>query len=165
MTKFNELCNSYRLSREKYFNYRNECIDFADKLVGNMIGYFQWPKEQIKYVSPKGNDSDSVYTLRGVLSLEDDTFWHFGLGLTLYESPDIKPYETAIIHILLKKDCEHFIVKIKNFKDEFEIFKDKPEDFENFFEFIFNKIKEDYEKDFEIFFEQEDTTIRKIGFK
>ncbi len=166
MTKFEELCSSYRLSRNKYFDYRNECVNFAEELVRRMINYFQCPKEQIKCFSPKDQvmpDNHSHQLLRGVMILEDDTFWHFGIGLTLYESPDIKPCETVTIHILLKKVPEPFIVKINTFKETFEIYRTNPADFEKFNEFIFNKIKEDYEKDFEIFFEEDN--VRKIGFK
>ncbi|UJS15971.1 MAG: hypothetical protein L3J17_08555 [Candidatus Jettenia sp.] len=167
MTKFEDLCNSYSLSRKKYFNYRNECVNFADKLVSGMFDYFKCPKEQIKYFSPKDQympDNHSYQSLRGVMTLEDDTFWHFGIGLTLYESPDIKPCETITIHILLKKICEHFTVKINTFDEKFVIHANKPADFEKFYEFIFNEIKEDYEKDFEVFFKEKDR-VRKIGFK
>jgi hypothetical protein len=168
MTKFEELCNSYRLSRNKYFNYRNECVNFADELVYGMIGYFKCPKEQIKCFSPKGQDmpdNHSCQLLRGVMTLEDDTFWHFGIGLTLYESPEIIiPRETVTIHILLKKVCERFIVKINTFEEKFEIYRNKPADFKNFYKFIFNKIKEDHEKETAIFYEKTDS-VKKIGFK
>ncbi|MBZ0193307.1 MAG: hypothetical protein K8F34_16685, partial [Candidatus Kuenenia stuttgartiensis] len=125
MTKFEELCNSYRLSRKKYFDYKNECVNFAEKLVNGMIDHFECPKEQIKYFSPKDQvipDNDSFQSLRGVMTLEDDTFWHFRIGLTLYESHEIiTPREIVTIHILLKKINERFIVKINTFEEKFEI--------------------------------------------
>lgn len=168
MTKFEELCNSYRLSRKKYFDYKNECVNFAEKLVNGMIAHFECPKEQIKYFSPKDQvipDNYSFQSLRGLMTLEDDTFWHFQIGLTLYESPEIiTPREIVTIHILLKKVCESFIVKINTFEEKFEIYSNKPADFKNFYEFIFNKIKEDHEKDAAIFYEKTDS-VRKIGFK
>ena len=89
----------------------------------------------------KGNDSDSVYTLRGVLSLEDDTFWHFGLGLTLYESPDIKPYETAIIHILLKKIVNILLSKLKISKTNLRFLKINQKTLKTFLNLYLIKLK------------------------
>jgi len=164
MSKFEELCKSYATARENYFNYRNACWDFASHLVSGMIDYFQCPKEQVKFIPLKGDEKPgSVYTLMGAMHLDDDTFWHLGVGLTLYIAPNVFPHETILLPLLIKKVTDYFIVKLDGHQKEFKIHIDKTDEFDTFYEFVFQQIQETYEKGLQRFLDQNEAT-RKIGF-
>ena len=164
MSKFEDLCRAYAISRKSYFDYRDACLKFGTNLVNGMMRYFQCPKEQVQFIPlkeviPPGLTSN----LLGAMHLDDDTFWHFGLGITLYEAPNIFPQETVLLRVLMKKTHGYFIVKLGTRGEEFKIHGDKPDDFTVFYEFVFSQIKESYEKGLQRFLEQEETS-RKIGF-
>lgn len=164
MSKFKELCDAYTLSRKKYFDYWDACAIFATNLVNGVVDYFECPREQISFIplkeTPKPN---TTYTLRGAMHLDEDTFWHLGVGLTLYTAPNIFPHERTILPFLIKKVDDNFIVKLGPEGKEFRDSTDKSDRFKEFFDFIFIKIKERYEKGLQKFLEQNETT-RKIGF-
>ncbi len=164
MSKFKELCKAYETARINFFDYRRDCHTFASKLIDGLIDFLQCPKEQIKFIPLKKDyESDFTYTLMGAMHLNDDTFWHLGVGITLYKEPNIFPHETVLISFLIKEKSDSFTVKLGDSGKEFEILKDKPEDFNEIYEFIFNQIKETYEKGLKRFLEQKETS-REIGF-
>ena len=164
MSKFEDLCRAYATSRKNYFDYRDACLKFGTNLVNGMIDYFKCPREQVKFIPLKEDiKPNTMYSLLGAMDLDDDTFWHFGLGLTLYEAPNVFPQETALLPLLVKKVDDSFIVKFGTHGEEFKIHKDKPDEQTAFYEFVFRQIKESYEKALQRFLEQKETS-RKIGF-
>lgn len=167
MSKFEELCRAYAVARKNYFDYRDTCCKFAHTLVSGMIDYFKCPKEQIKFIPLKGEvEPNSSYTVMGAIHLDDDTFWHLGVMLTLYEAPNVFPHQPVLLQLLIKKVDDYFIVKLGTKRQEFTIHEDKPDEFNPFYEFIFVLIKENHEKGLQRFLgkEQKKEEPRKIGF-
>ena len=164
MSKFEELCKAYATSRKNYFDYRETCSKFAHTLVRGMVDYFGCPKGQVKFIPlNKEVESGSIYTVMGAIHLDDDTFWHLGVRLTLYKAPNIFPHQPFLLRLLIKKVDDYFTVKLRTEGPEFKVHEDKPDEFNSFYEFIFDLIKEDLEKGLQRFLEQNET-VRKIGF-
>ena len=151
MTRFEKLCESYTCARKRYFNYETECMEFGIKMVDGLKEYLQCPPEQINYYPPdKESDPNVSYNIHGATKLGDDGFWHVGIGIGLYEAPNVRPQENVRSTLLIKKDDSHFIVKYgRESKDEFKICEDKEDDLKKFYDYIFEEIKELYEKQLE----------------
>ncbi|MGB9937216.1 MAG: hypothetical protein ACPK7O_05800 [Methanobacterium sp.] len=151
MTRFEELCESYANARKRYFNYENECMEFGMKMVNGLKEYLQCPPEQINYYPPdKESDPNVSYNIHGATKLGEDGFWHVGIGIGLYEAPNVRPQENVRSTLLIRKDDGHFIVKYgRESKDEFRICEDREEELDKFYEHIYEEVKELYDKQLE----------------
>jgi hypothetical protein len=164
MSKFDELCKAYTKSRNDYFVYQDESFKFALKLANEFIDYFGIPKEQIKYIpANKEPVEDTNYTIWGSIHLDNDTFWHLGILLTLYEKPNIYPNQPIKIVIKFKKDNSVFIVKIKNSEQEFKINPLIKTDYYVFYDHIYDGIKIMFNDQLQQFL-KESSSIKTFGF-
>ena len=77
---------------------------------------------------------------------------------------DDGPTETVTLAYSVKKHNDYFDVRIAGLNEEFHIHENNLDEYALFYDFIFDKIKEDYEKGLQKFLDQEDGT-RKIGFQ
>lgn len=127
--------------------------------------YFDCPREQVTYIPLAGEiDPKHKYSLAATMNLGEDTYWHFGLGITLCPVEDDGPTETVMLAFSLKRHDDYFDIRISGLNDEFHIHENSHDEYALFYDFIFDKIKEDYEKGLQKFLDQEDGT-RKIGFQ
>ena len=151
MTRFEDLCGSYTSARKRYFNYENECMEFGIKMVDGLKEYLECPPEQVNYYPPdKESDPNVSYNIHGATKLGEDGFWHVGIGIGLYEVPNGRPQENVRSTLLIKKEDGHFVVKYgKESKDEFKVCEEKEEDLKKFYDYIFDEIKELYDKQLE----------------
>ena len=151
MTRFEELCESYTNARKRYFNYENECMEFGVKMVDGLKEYLKCPPEQVNYYPPdKESDPNVSYNIHGATKLGDDGFWHVGIGIGLFEVPNGRPQENVRSTLLIKKEDGRFVVKYgKESTDEFRICEDDEEDLKRLYDYIFDEIKELYDKQLE----------------
>ena len=88
MTKFDEICKAYRNARKALNDYEETCRLFARDLIFGMIDYFEWPRgQEITYI-PLGEEIDPnnrFYALAGAMRMDDESFWHFGVELSIHE--------------------------------------------------------------------------------
>ncbi len=151
MTRFEELCGSYTSARKRYFHYENECMEFGIKMVDGLKKYLECPPEQVNYYPPdKESDPNVSYNIHGATKLGEDGFWHVGIGIGLYEVPNGRPQENVRSTLLIKKEDGRFVVKYgKESKDEFRICEDSEDDLKKLYDYIFDEIKELYDKQLE----------------
>jgi hypothetical protein len=151
MSRFEELCESYTSARKRYFNYENECMEFGIKMMNGLKEYLECPPEQVNYYPPdKESDPNVSYNIHGATKLGDDGFWHVGIGIGLYEVPNGRPQENVRSTLLIKKEDGRFVVKYgRESKDEFRICEDDEDDLKKFYDYIFDEIKELYDKQLE----------------
>ncbi len=151
MTRFEELCESFANARKRYFNYENECMDFGVKMVDGLVEYLECPPEQVNYYPPdKESDPNVSYNIHGASMLGEDGFWHVGIGIGIYEAPNVRPQENVRSTLLIKKENGCFTVKYgKESSDEFRICEDDEEDLEKFYGHVFEEVKELYDKQLE----------------
>ncbi len=94
---------------------------------------------------------------RDALFLENDTFWHYGMGVNLYMA-DIKiPATTYIFDLAIKEENKNFIIKFIKQQKEFNINPLKPAEFQPIYEFIFDEVKSRFENELEQFLKQRST--------
>ena len=163
MTKFEELCKIYTNAGKDFNNYRWKCIDFAQKMGEGLAEYLECKNDDIQYYMvskvPQPNEARLPQEAhpRDALFLEDDTFWHYGMGINLYME-DIKfPATTYILELAIKEDNKNFIIKFIKQQKEFNIDPSKPADFQPIYEFIFDEIKGRFDNELEKFLKNRST--------
>lgn len=113
MNGFEEMCAAYARSRVTYFGYREKCFNYMGSLVSEFIRHCGIPEEQIRFVpdneEPKEN---TLYSLPGAMHLDEDTFWHVGLRITLYEKPNVFPHQPVLLVICVKEMDGKLLVKV-----------------------------------------------------
>ncbi len=167
MTKFEELCAAFKDAQSGFEKYRDDCHEFAVELWNRMIEYFQIPPSQLSLyrVNEQEEFEATSPPMFNALTLREDAYWQVGFGITLYEAQNTYPQETVIVGLLIRRENgSNFMVKLWGQEEEYAIDRSKPEDFNHFFEHLHNTIRESYQQGLQTFLDQE-TTIRKIGFK
>jgi len=150
MTRFEELCESYSHARKRFFNYEHDCMDFGEDMVSGLVSYLECPPEQVNYYPPdKESDPNVRYNIHGATILGEDGFWQIGIGIGIYEAPNVRPQENVRSTILIKKHDSHFIVKYgKESHEEYRIGENK-EGLDKFYDHIFEEIKDLYDSQLE----------------
>lgn len=148
MSKFEEVCDVYSKSRRAFFAYEKACQEFARDLIYGMIEYFEWPQDQeINYI-PLGEDLDpnnKFYALAGAMRMNEESFWHFGVELTAYESGFSNPV-SFVMSFFIKKVGNFFIVKLGPQGREIKIPEEQRNALEPFYDAVFLQIVEFFKK-------------------
>ena len=161
MSRFLELCRVIEEDRKRWIDYRRECLTFAKKLTSGMAEYLQCPESCMEYVPTVGErDPDKKYFLAGAMRLDDDPFYHLGVLLRLdLHTPSI------LIPFLIRKVKDVFEVRIETLDQEFRIHQDRPDELRSVHVFVFELVKETYEKGFQRWLDQDTITGRQpFGF-
>jgi hypothetical protein len=155
MTKFEELNKIYTKAEEDFKNYRWECIDFAVKLGKGLANYLECEYDEIQYYRPPDKEGKAVETHpRDAILIDIDTSWHYGMGVNLYVENNIdNPAMTYIFDLALKKGNGNFAVRLMKEKKEFTLDPNKPEDFKQLYDLIYNIIKNRFEQELTKFLE------------
>ncbi|PID85311.1 MAG: hypothetical protein CSB13_08680 [Chloroflexi bacterium] len=141
-TKYDELCQAYRTSRKNLLIYQDECQVFARDIVNGMIEYFEWPTSQeITYI-PLGegiDPSNRFYAISAAMQMDDDSFWHFGLELSVEEPGGSYPLP-FLLSFFIKKIGNVFVVKLGPKGKEFKIPENRRRDLEPLYDIVFKHI-------------------------
>ncbi len=163
MNKFQEMCNSFTKSCNNFFSYRDECMGFLTNLINGFIEYCEIPKEQIKCIPLNQELKENwQYTVLGSMHLDDDTYWHIGLILTLYRAPNTFPHQPVKMIFKVKKNQDCFLLRFGEVEDVFEI-RNPEGDLPKYYDFVVRSIKSHFEEGLQRFLENS-ATIKKIGF-
>ena len=156
MTRFEELNQIYTKAEEDFRDYRWKCIDFAVMLGKGLADYLECDYEEIQYYLPPDKEGKAIEAHpRDALLIDIDTSWHYGMGVNLYVSNNKdNPAMTYIFDLALKKDNGNFGVRLLKEKKEFSINPNKPENFNQLYDMIFNLIKNRFEQELTKFLEK-----------
>jgi len=159
MSKFEELQNAYTKSREEIQEYENDCKTFAEKIIGGLVNYLEAPKENFQYL-PLNIDEEikKNYHYAMEIELEEDTYFHVRFRIHFNE------LAAVAFTFLIKKDDNHFIIRGYEKDIEHKIDPDNETDYTNFYEYIFQQLKEYYKTGFQNWLKGEPSQIDKIGF-
>lgn len=166
LTKFHELCMAYGKAQSDFGAFQNDCHLISVELVKALKEYFEIPESQFSlYKINSENEFEIVPpALINALSMREDSYWQFGIGLTVCTAPETLPQELILIHILLRKDLdEKYFVRYGNDKKEFEIIKGDENSFHAFLDFLHGTIIQSYNEQLQRFIGQ--STSRKLGFR
>jgi len=163
MSKFDELCTAYGDVKRQYDDYRNECMLVVGSMVADLREYLDAPEGHIslycKHGSWAGRKVDSPIA---AMYLADDTFWHFGISMDLFEESGQLPFHTIGFDIKLKKVGHKNIVQC----DEgpvFELVRDSDDGFRPLYDYMYQYAKKRYSDAFSDFILKGDAT-RRFGF-
>jgi hypothetical protein len=148
MSKFEEICQVYQNSRRRFLDYEETCRKFARELIDDMIDYFEWPREQeITFIQlgEEINPSDRFYALAGAMRMDDESFWHFGVELTVEELSGAHQ-QPFLMSFFIKKVGPHFVVKLGPTGTEIKIHQDRRGELGPFFDAVFVHIAEFFTK-------------------
>jgi len=163
-TKYDVLLETCVNSYNERRSYKIECREFIRKIIIEGLAEYLGRPQCIDLFNLKdGFDMRKSPGWTKSMSLEKDTFWHFGVVLSL-ESSSIR---TAILlHLSLKKENSSYSLKMMYWNSpekeiQFKINADNTEDLNNFYDSFFDKIKDDIEYEFKNFLNKKQ---RLIGF-
>lgn len=171
MTKFKELCMAFGRAQNQFQEYQNGCHQFAIEMVDELITYFQIPDSQFSLfkINPQNEFNLVQPGLVHALTLRPDSYWQFGIGLTVCSAPETLPQELILIHILIRRDLEnnHFL-SYKNQQEQQEQQEHKIEklndkhNFIPFLDYLHETIVKTYDDELKIFIGND--TRRQIGY-
>ncbi|MEM7117450.1 MAG: hypothetical protein AAF614_33770, partial [Chloroflexota bacterium] len=150
MSKFEEICQAYSQARRTFNEYEETCREFARDLVYGMIDYFEWPQDQEVTYIPLGEELDpnnKFYALAGAMQMDDDSFWHFGVELSVYASGGAY-HKSFVISFFIKKIGQNFIVKLGQNGREIKIPESQKDNLQPFYEAVFLQIKNFFARDY-----------------
>jgi len=144
MTRFEELCKVYTKAEEDFRNYRWKSIEFVTQMAKGLANYLECEIDDIRYYLPVKDGQPKEAHLIDALLLDNDTFWHFGMGVNLYVEGNKMPAMTYIFDLALKGEDE-YIIRVLKEKKEFNINPAEREDFKSLYNFIYDSIKNRFE--------------------
>lgn len=150
MSKFDEICRYYKSARKRFLDYEQTCRVFARELIDGMIDYFEWPRDQeitFLQLGEEINPNDRFYALAGAMRMDDESFWHFGVELTVEEPTGAHP-QPFLMSFFIKKIGPHFIVKLGPTGTEIKIHEDRRGELSPFYDAVFVQIAEFFMKDY-----------------
>jgi len=165
VSKFNELCSAYANAQTNFENFRSNCQEIASLMVTEIKKYLEIPEQRFSlYKINQNNEFQMVpSSLANALVLANDSYWHFGIGLTVCKADDSPQEELILIHLMVRMESDgQFFVKYANLKEEFEVFKDQSQSFIPFFDYIHGAIIGSYQERVQRFMEER--TERKLGY-
>ncbi|MBU2840921.1 hypothetical protein HF670_15600 [Acidithiobacillus thiooxidans] len=164
MTKFLDLCNSYKISRETYFKYRDRSFLFARELIRRYADYLGIPEEQLRLVPLNEEPNpNKTYSLFDAIHLNDDSFWHLGLQITIFTAPNQYPRQTLLITFLFKETDSGFRILISEDDPGHIINTGNESEFLAFFDFLQDTIQQNFETGLQRFLDTS-APLRTIGF-
>ncbi|MBE2219906.1 MAG: hypothetical protein IAF02_00105 [Anaerolineae bacterium] len=141
-SKYEMLCQTYRASRKTFLAYQEDCQIFARDVVDGMIEYFEWPTSQeITYI-PLGEEIDPnnrFYAISAAMQMDDESFWHFGLELSVEEPSGAYPLP-FLMSFFIKKIGDTFVVKLGPNGKEFRIPEERRGELSPFYDIVFKHI-------------------------
>ncbi|HIE4801236.1 TPA: hypothetical protein ACXNDR_003952 [Serratia marcescens] len=165
MSKFEEICSAYKVSKENFNSYRRESMSFAVSLGQKYVQYLGVDADHFWWVPEAEQDkANTNFTIPGAMHLDDDTYWHLGLKLRIYSARNVMPQQDVFIVFMFKKvaDCE-FAIKVRADDTPHIIETDKDPSYEVFFNHLQELILDIYKNDLDDFLQSEKPS-RRIGF-
>lgn len=184
MSKFEELCRAFGDARNGWFEYRDRCQNFGARLVSGFLKYLEVPDPaQVQAAFPKetskslnlpqslvewaklGADGRPVpAAVFDAIRLEEDGFWHARFLMTVYERPNVFPYQPLLLEFGFKPSGPDFRVRLSQDGREIVISEAKQETVDAFNDALFSQIQEYFKGSTD--WERDNTPLpRPIGFR
>lgn len=164
-SKFEDLCMTFNGANQEFSKLRHDCLGFANEIWNNIIQYYEVPDSQISLYRISDDEEFELVrpSIINALNLREDSYWEFGIGLSLCSTPGSLPEDLILIQFLIRRDRENkYFIKTNVLKTERQIERNKYFDFTTYFDELYKAIKDKYDEEFTHFFEK--TTIRKLGY-
>ncbi len=146
MTKYEELCSAFETMKKSYHERKDSSLKFAQWLAVGLVNYLGCPLKQVKY-APIGktlNSNLSAY-LPGSARLDENSCWHFAVGIRIEKPPLLPLVEVVVLDIIVDRREAGFDVKLAALDDKFTIHEGSTEEAEKFYDFAFRTICDQYQ--------------------
>lgn len=143
MSRYQELCAEYLEALTRFNQYTDDCCSFAEEFFATLQNHFECPADSVRFYAPQEElDTLKNCTLHKAMLHNSDGFYAIYFSLTLKETTS----EDTVLIVLRVKKLDHcFRVKIGMNRKEFEI--STKEDLPAIFDYIYDGIKNYYQKD------------------
>jgi hypothetical protein len=168
MSKYDELCTSFTSARKLFNQYESDCKKFAMEIWERLQTYYAVPISSISLhnIDPYGT-ADKIADFEELLMiLREDSFFEFGIGITLFEVPKEYPYPHFTIVLPINLSIDKVGIQKVRYADDgrvFEIRKGNDEDYHTFFDEVFRLLKAEYDEGLSNM--RLHNTFRKIGYQ
>lgn len=165
MGKFSEMCSAFNEARNEFDNFKTETTAAAKMLWLNMMEYLEAPQERVTLykIGQQGGFEVANPPVDEVMTLSQDGFWNFGLGITLYCHPSTFPRDTVLLHIRIRRGLDGNIqIQLAGTNQMFSVDPKDPEDFHLFYDHVYTTVIESYRTGLERLVKED--TINRIGF-
>jgi hypothetical protein len=154
MAKYNEICEAYNKAMEKSSNYEETCKQFIVNFRNGFVKYLGCEKDKVCFYPSKTSNLEGPSSLQDAMTLSEDTFWHFGLGIKLIGKSFVDRIQ--IFELKLKKENDHFIFKYDF--DEGKTFQINSEDpqMETIYDSLSNFLEKRFETQLDLFLNQQE---------
>ena len=164
-TKFHQLCGAFDVAQQNFNNYQTDCHIISMEIVKELKTYYEVPESQFSLykISDDGGFKLVPSALIHALTLGEDHYWNFGIGLTVCQAPETLPEELILVHIKFRKDAEgDYYIKYAFGEGEFKIAKGDSKSYVPFFDYVFETIISSYKQHMQQFIGEK--TTRKMGY-
>ncbi len=165
-SKFQELCKAYSKAQTDFGTYQDQCHQFSISLVKELKAFLQIPESQFSLYKINEEQEFEIVppSLINAINLLEDSYWQFGIGLTVCSAPETLPQELILISVTFKKNMdETFTLKYGIESTEFTISQKDPDSYLTFFKFMHEQIMSAYNDQLQEFIGQD--TKRTLGYK
>ena len=148
MSKFEELCQAYAVAKQNTETTHQACQKFVQGFIAAMSNYFQAPIKKQK----------ESFDERGLM--------YFETALTLYENPNDQKNsfsEVIVIFWSVENILDNYILTLYPWMNEYKLFENELDKFEEIYQFIFEMITEMYQSPIP-FSKKDKNTVRNLGW-
>jgi len=163
-TRYQDLCQALDGARERFKDYRSQCGFFAATFARGLVEYLGGPRDMVQPLKRLGEvgpaqDHFEVTDIEDALYLDEDTYWHLWLRLTL--SP--KGASDSIEFELKFKQLEkRYVVNLFGHED-FELPELSTDALRPVYDEVFASIKRHYEDGLRLFLDKRGEYLH-LGF-
>lgn len=168
MSKFTELCESFTKARKNFKEYEAACKELALELWYNLAAYYEIPIDRIAYyhLNEYGVFVRADSQEDWIMVMHEDTYFEFGVGITLYEMPEVFPYahHTIVLPFLVSSDFDgKQSLLFGSEGKKFEVEKGNVNSYRPILDYVFRILQSEYEEGLSNMKIQ--NTVRTIGYK
>lgn len=146
MSRYETLCAALRDLRGKLSLHRTDCYALTGELVAGLREFLGVDEDLVSLYATQGSwAGKKVDGPAAALHLGDDTFWHFGVAIDVFEEDDQMPCHTVGTELRLKRLPDHYLVALMPDGPQFQIAAAAPEqDFPALYEHVYQQVLRRY---------------------
>jgi len=165
MSRYEELCNSYKKYDDDRTAYTDRSRMFITKLVDGFVLFLGAPADRIRFFPPEGGKSDQQYSPIGAATPGEDGWWSIFVQVTLSRGQGIFPELHARMLFKVRTEPDKFLVQIGDSKLQHVVTVESVAEMQPIFNEAFNRSQEYLNSGVQRFLDETDSNrVGKIGF-
>lgn len=164
MSKFEEMCSTFAKARQDWIEYRDRCVPIYAKFVQGFVKYCEIPPDLISFLNPTDTEKkiEPEPLPLAMQFRQEDNYWTVGLRITLYEGPNVLPYQNIWTEIWVREKDGKTIFKLSEKGKPHEIDLTKEDQCRPLYDEIVQRVNNFFSESMKRAMQKEDASI---GFK